>query len=1023
MLQQPGNNSEKVVGIRHCNGNDYWVVAHGLETDQFYSWLVSSNGVAADPVISETGNVHTLPDAYTIGYLKASPDGRFLFSVVQQDRTGELFPFDKETGEVGERITVIPSYYAASFSPNSQYLFVTIDSPQPTINRYTIVNNGVVLTGPTIQQTQQMIVRLPSSNRMNLRAMQIGPDRRIYVVKNASLAAIDNPDLGGTFRDSAVVFDDPLLPTGEIATNGLPNCIDSYLGNLPFTVGCAKVEPIEADFQHSDTSICVGESIDFTDLSRENAKQWWWRFEGASTLQSREQNPKSIQYNQVGTWVVRLIVSNESSYDTAFSTVLVRPKPVANAGPDQVICLGESIQLQASGGGQYKWLPNEGLSCDNCADPLAKPNQTTLYRVVVTNNFGCEAEDSVLVEVLPKITVDVGPDTAICAGSSMQLQATGAGAGISGIRDGLSCTDCPNPIVAPLKTTTYTIVGRGSGGGNCSGVDSITVHVLDLPVADAGKDTAVCAGETIRLNASGGAAYRWRASADLACLDCPDPLVTPSETTWYVVTTINDAGCEATDSVLVTLRPALAVNAGEDREICAGESVELKADGGTMYRWEASPDLSCLDCSNPVATPTSTTTYRVVVQNSAGCEGRDSVTVVVHPLPVADAGADGSVCPGESLQLQARGGTRYRWEASPDLSCLDCPNPLATPSTSAMYVVTVFDENNCQAVDSVEVRVLPLMPVDMVREYVICPGETVQFDVPAGTAWDWTPAVGLTCTDCANPVASPDVTTLYHVVITGDNGCKQQDSVLVTVRKDPELVRLHIARDYKRLPGEQLVMPIELVDAIPNSTITQLRLTVDYDRGVMIMDAEEIEKNLAGTLLEGWSVIVVEARPGHLVVDLIAPTGGTLSGQGELLRVAGRMYISNVKGTEISFTLAETGGCFLFDPEPGFAELDDVCGLEFRLIEVGLEKYVAPTVYPNPADGPVRIEFGLGLDGMVDLEIFDANGRQTGVLFNGHLASGRYVVEWGAEDQSSGMYYYRLRSGDWVQSGQIVLNR
>lgn len=1023
VLQPPGDNSEKVVAVRHCNGDDYWVIAHGLENNRFYAWKVTRDGIASSPVVSETGNVQYSTDAFTIGYLKASPDGRFLFSVVQQDRSGELFPFDKLTGEVGERIVEVPAYYAASFSPNSEYLYVTIDDPKPAIYRYPVVQNGNILQGNVIRASGRAILELGESTRMNLRAMQIGPDRRIYVIKDASLGAIENPDLGGTYRDSVVVFDDPRLPVGIIATNGLPNCIDSYLGDRPFAVGCRVDMPIDADFMHSDTVICVGETVDFTDLSREDPIEWWWTFDGGEPKDSREQNPEEVRFNQPGNWLIRLVVYNGSVYDTALSTVQVRPAPVADAGEDRVICKGETVQLKASGGGQYKWTPTEGLSCDNCEDPLANPDQTMMYRLTVTNSFGCEAVDSVQVEVLPEIRVEVRPDTSICLGTDVRLSASGAGVYEWSPSTGLSCTDCPDPVARPTETTTYIVIGRGSGGGSCFGIDSVTVHVDPLPEVDAGAGLTLCAGASARLKASGATTFQWRSSPDLDCFDCAEPLVTPKETAWYYVTGRNDAGCEAIDSVLVIVNDGPVADAGEDRAICLGESLTLKASGGSLYEWESSPDLSCLDCPDPVATPEQTMTYRLVVRDAGGCEGYDSVTVVVHPLPVADAGVGGTICPGESLALQASGGVRYRWEDSPELSCLDCANPVATPEVSTMYYVTVFDENNCQAYDSVEVVVHQVIPLDFVRNYEICKGEKVNIDIPAGVKWEWLPEEGLSCTDCPDPVASPEATTVYRVTVTNSAGCVQHDSVGIVVREEPKHVRLSMADDFTGLPDELIVMPIKLVDEVPGSNIRQLRFEVEYDRSVMILDIRSVEENLAGTLLEGWTVVPVEAEPGRLVVDLVAPDGETFSGEGTVLSIAGRMYLSRVKGTDIHYTLVEGGACYAFDPDPGHAELDEICGLEFRLIESTAAKYRAPVVSPNPAAQRVRIEFGLGLDGPVELEIFDAAGVQSGILVRGYLESGLYQVEWDAVDQPSGLYYYRLSSGDWVKSGQIILQK
>ena len=106
-----------------------------------------------------------------------------------------------------------------------------------------------------------------------------------------------------------------------------------------------------------------------------------------------------------------------------------------------------------------------------------------------------------------------------------------------------------------------------------------------------------------------------------------------------------------------------------------GEHAQLNASGGARYRWDASIDLSCEDCSDPIATPTETTTYYLTVWNAEGCSDRDSVEVVVHPSLVVDAGEDQMICSGESLELRAEGGVRWEWSPAEGLSCTDCQNP------------------------------------------------------------------------------------------------------------------------------------------------------------------------------------------------------------------------------------------------------------------------------------------------------------------------------------------------------------
>jgi len=171
--------------------------------------------------------------------------------------------------------------------------------------------------------------------------------------------------------------------------------------------------------------------------------------------------------------------------------------------------------------------------------------------------------------------------------------------------------------------------------------------------------------------------------------------------------------------------------------------------------------------------------------------------------------------------------------------------------------------------------------------------------------------------------------------------------------------------------------------------------------------------------LRGWSVSLLEQESGRVIVRLTAPVGTTLSGSGDLLRFEGRVFLSNVRGTELPFSVSTTNPCVAFTTEAGYAAVDSICGLNFRLIELTSQKYVAPSVSPNPARDRVQFEFGLGLDGPTRLEVFDLLGNRVGLIVDEPLQPGGYSVEWDVRGIASGVYFYRLTSGDWSEAGQV----
>lgn len=232
-------------------------------------------------------------------------------------------------------------------------------------------------------------------------------------------------------------------------------------------------------------------------------------------------------------------------------TVTVIEAPQASVSPDITICQGEQANLTASGGDTYSWSPPEGLNTSNGPSVIAQPSGTTTYTLTASRT-GCPSSTAqVTVRVIPVSPPDAGEDTGICPGGFVVLQGTGADSYIWSPPDGLSCTDCPNPVARPESTTTYSL---RSGSGECTtGTDMITVYVWELPTASAGEPQSVPRGQSLTLNASGGVAYRWISSNSTG----ESLVVSPQSNAVYCVEATDIHGCTDTACVNITVTEPL----------------------------------------------------------------------------------------------------------------------------------------------------------------------------------------------------------------------------------------------------------------------------------------------------------------------------------------------------------------------------------------------------------------------------------------------------------------------------------
>jgi hypothetical protein len=213
---------EKLAAVRHANGLDIWVVVHGLNSDAYYAYLVTSTGISA-PVISNIGGIinSSFNNVETIGCMKISCDGRKMAVAHYGFDEIHLFDFSRTTGAVSnmELLNTTYSPYGIEFSATSNYLYVTSWSwSGAPIYQYDIT---VPNSAPT-----ELQIGVCSGGSGAPASLQLGPDGKIYcaILFNDSLAAINNPDVGGlacNFVNSAVGLG------GPISYYGLPNFIAS----------------------------------------------------------------------------------------------------------------------------------------------------------------------------------------------------------------------------------------------------------------------------------------------------------------------------------------------------------------------------------------------------------------------------------------------------------------------------------------------------------------------------------------------------------------------------------------------------------------------------------------------------------------------------------------------------------------------------------------------------------------------------------------------------------------------------
>ncbi len=356
------------------------------------------------------------------------------------------------------------------------------------------------------------------------------------------------------------------------------------------------------------------------------------------------------------TYVVQATSGNGCISLPGTVTITVNPVPnftVSNSNP--VFCIGGSSTLTAvptsTIAATYSWAPPTGLSSTSNTIVTATPTVSTTYTVNATATMGgCVSTNNVLVTVDVPPVLNPKPDTIICNGQSVTLNANPVG-GSGGVityswsptgANTLSITD------TPTITTVYTVQATI---GSCASVPAIvTVTVSPVPTASASVNNPLCTGNTIKLtdniSSSGPVHYLWVGPGTYTSnIQNPTILNGTAANDGTYTLTVSLGTCSVTSTVLIQVNsPSPITVIPQTTTVCPGITTPFAASGASTYTWSPATGLSATTGSVVSASASNTTVYSVIGTNSFGCPSAPATfTLNVTPItanfiPTPDAG-------------------------------------------------------------------------------------------------------------------------------------------------------------------------------------------------------------------------------------------------------------------------------------------------------------------------------------------------------------------------------------------------
>ncbi len=505
---------------------------------------------------------------------------------------------------------------------------------------------------------------------------------------------------------------------------------------------------------------CAGQSIHFYNTSTDTSKaKFYWDFYNIGVTNDSSHIDPDWIYTSPGTYTVKLHeVYNGCGADTLITIHI----DSTISGGFTVLggCVGDVITAYnvSTGATSYKW---------NYGDPPSGPlnnstgvNGSHVYNsagtftitLVAKNSGPCPdtVKQSVTISAVPKPII-TGQDTT-CPNTSDILKVTG---GNSYVWDNGATTS--SITVSSSTTQTYTVTAYN---GPCSHDTTFTVHIVSPAAKITPSKTSVCAGDTSVLTASGGQTYKWSTGSTSTSI-----IVSPIVPTTYTLYATYKTCTDSTTITIGILKAVTCVLSLSQDSICPGTptTITANATGGPplYYKWSNGAFTSSITVS-----PSTTSTYTCNVSNGF-CPKDTFISVYVKQAPklIIIHPVD-SICIGSSVVLNVSGAASYTWAPSTGLSCIHCPNPMATPTASTAYTVIGLDSDGCSTAKNVFILVETPPVIAPIADQTICSGNPVTLAAYEMSGFDgnfkWSPG-GSTSYMIT---VFPNITTTYTVQYT-----------------------------------------------------------------------------------------------------------------------------------------------------------------------------------------------------------------------------------------------------------------
>ncbi len=726
--------TEKLCAYYNSVGNNYWVLSHKWNSDQFVAFNVTSSSIATQSVVTSIGSVHScgtyggVHDA--MGQLTISRDGSKVLNAITCQDKFELFSFNSQTGVLSNSISISGNggnAWATAFSPDNTKMYVNSIFGQ-SIFQYdisTYSQSSIAASLYTVYTT--------GSAGYNFGYMELGPDNKLYVAKPSSfsLSVINNPNSAGSSCNFS-------LAGPSLGTHNSNHGLTRIAYNIPLNGGGIGISA-----SPSPTIPCSNQAVTLTANGSSSASNYTWTGPGIVGTYTGQ----SLNASSAGVYTCAAPACSGSMVTNSFT---VFPTPTLSiSATSNTLCEGSSATLIASGASTLTWLPGNQTGTST----IISPSVTSIYSVTSVFNSTCVILSTITITVNPKPQLNVTSNpTYVCPGTIVTLSVTGAN----------SYTWQPGNIggssfsVIANSNLTYTVSGTDLYG--CMNSSAKTVSVGNSPtIVISPYNPTVCLRGSITFTASGGVSYTWQPTGNTGSLLT---IANASVNQNLTVTGKSPQGCTNTAIAQLSVVPLPTLTAlANPTSACLGQTSTLTCFGASSYTWLPGGATGSVTTVNPLAS-----TIYTVVGESNGCRDSSFVTVS-NPVDPVILSAGEISCTQPTLQLQAVSGSSANIISWSGPGINGSSSPIVFVNTAGTYSLFVTDPLAlCSGIATLQVinTIGPLSPTIIPSTTLACfPGPAVNLLISSPGSYTWYPQSDVSPSTGPLVSVSPSITSTY----------------------------------------------------------------------------------------------------------------------------------------------------------------------------------------------------------------------------------------------------------------------